>query len=148
MRSCLTICIFLLFWCPGKCQSTSTTVATPEEIILNTITSGIFEGTVQKQLGIMGDAVGVTLTKVLSERSLSANEIEMVLVILRSSFADPKQVQTPRDREPRTELFVLDYLAYRTPDPGIKKEIAETKAYLREQFTKYQKAETDSHSTR
>ncbi len=41
------------------------------------------------------------------------------------------------DHEPRTTLFVLRYLDRFTRDSGLKKEIAETKQYVQQQYAKY-----------
>ena len=91
----------------------------------------------QKQFGRLGDAAAVTVTKVLTERNLSATEIDSVLAILTISFADPALVEATVDREPRSTLFVLRYLDLLASDSSTKKKIADTKTYVQEQFVKY-----------
>ncbi len=112
-------------------------VATPEELIKTAITSGGWDGHMQKQFGKMGDAAAVVVTKVVAERNLSATEIDSVLAILATSFADPALVEGAADREPRAALFVLRFLDLQAPDSGTKRKIADTRTYIREQFAKY-----------
>ena len=111
-------------------------VSSPEQVIRRMIESGSFEGHDRKVIGGMGDAAAVTVTKVLAGRNLSANDIDSVLVILNSSFADLRFVEVVSDREPRTALFVLHSLDSSTKDPELKKRIADTKKYVQEQHAK------------
>src|SRR6266700_2047073 len=112
-------------------------LATSEDLIRTAITSGGWDGHMQKQFGRLGDAAAVTVTKVLTERNLSATEIDSVLAILTISFADPALVEATVDREPRSTLFVLRYLDLLASDSSTKRKIAETKTYVQEQFVKY-----------
>ena len=111
-------------------------VSSPEQVIRRMIESGSLEGHDRKVIGGMGDAAAVTVTKVLAGRNLSANDIDSVLVILNSSFADLRFVEVVSDREPRTALFVLHSLDSSTKDPELKKRIADTKKYVQEQHAK------------
>lgn len=112
-------------------------IQTPEEWINSAITSGGWDGHMRKQFGKMGDAAAVTVTKVISERPLNAGEIEALLAVLSSAFADPSLVDMPADREPRAALFVLRYLDLLAQDASTKKKIADTRGYVKQQFAKY-----------
>jgi hypothetical protein len=90
-----------------------------------------------KQIAKMGDAAGVSLTKVLAEKHLDDIDIKMSLVILRSSFADPSLVETEADRQPRAALFVLRCLERDAADASTKKDVTETREYLQRQFSTY-----------
>lgn len=112
-------------------------LATPEDLIKTAITSGGWDGHMQKQFGKLGDAAAVTITKLVSERRLSTTEIDSVLAVLSVSFADPALVETPADREPRAALFLLRYLDLLAQDSGTKKKISDTRAYVQQQFAQY-----------
>jgi hypothetical protein len=112
-------------------------IGTPEDRINSAITFGEWDGHMRKQFGKMGDAAAVTIAKVISERQLSAEEIEAVLAVLSSAFADPSLVDTPADREPRAAFFVLRYLDLLAQDANTKKKIADTRGYVQQQFAKY-----------
>ena len=147
MRFLLALSGFLFFSIGVVCQNIAppTRIASAEDIISHAIAFGAFEGNMQKQIARMGDAASVSVTRVLAEREPSGNDIDIVLVILRSSFADPNGVETVTDREPRTTLFVLRSLNGYTSDADLKKRIADTRTYIQEQFRKY-KVSTQSEA--
>jgi hypothetical protein len=87
----------------------------------------------------MGDAAAVVVTRVLAGRAVGTAEIDSVLVVLNSSFADPSMVRAS-DREPRTALFVLRYMDSSTSDAKLKQRIADTRNRIMERFTKYQRS--------
>jgi hypothetical protein len=149
MRFLATIYGFLALIPLGMCQNAvpQSRTASSEEMIRHAIEFGAFEGNMQKTITRMGDAASVSVTRVLAERDPSASDIQIVLVILRSSFADPTEVEAASDREPRTTLFVLHSLDRFTKDLEIKKQIAETGKYVQQQFEKYktEPKTTDSH---
>ena len=147
MRFLLGVCCFLSLSVSALGQNTEPLrIATPEEVISRAIEFHAFEGNMEKLITRMGDAASVSVTRVLGDRNPSKYDIQIVLVILRSSFVDPNGVEIKADREPRTALFVLRYLERSTPDEGMKKEITDTRAYLQEQFVKY-KAQAKSERT-
>src|SRR6266849_2907883 len=122
MRVFLAIFFSLLFSGVAWCQKTST----PEEAIGRIINSGLLEGHDQKVMGGTGDAAAVIVTKVVGERKLSTSQINSVLLILNSAFGG---VDTAADRQPRTALFVLQFLELSTNDVELRKRIADTRRY-------------------
>jgi hypothetical protein len=89
-----------------------------------------------KQLSRMGDAACVALTKLLAENDPTPREIDRAVLVIETAFRDPLLVNTKEDRQPRTALFVLNSLALYSKTPEQKKQIADTKAYVRQQYDK------------
>jgi hypothetical protein len=87
----------------------------------------------------MGDAAAIVVTRVLAGRAVGTAEIDSVLVVLDSCFADPSMV-TAADREPRTALFVLRSMDSSTTDTKLKQRIADTRNRIMERFTKYMRS--------
>jgi hypothetical protein len=77
-----------------------------------------------------GDAAAVAVTKVLAGKDLDADEVNRVLLVITRAFAAPKIIEVNSDREPRTTLFVLKYLASLRVSPELNKKIAETKQFV------------------
>jgi hypothetical protein len=107
------------------------------------ISTGIFEGHDEKVINSMGDGAAVVITKVLAGRDPTATNIDMSLLVLRSSFADPRHVGAAADREPRTALLILRYFDSCTNDPGLRKRIAEARAYLQERYAASRRATSE-----
>ncbi|MGA7915291.1 MAG: hypothetical protein WCA00_08660 [Candidatus Acidiferrales bacterium] len=120
------------------------TVSTPEEVIARSLETGALDGHTIKMAGRMGDASAVAVTRVVADRPLRPEEIQSVLGILTESFADPRLVENPADREPRIALFVLRYLDATTTDTSMRAQIAETLRYILDHFSKYQASEASS----
>lgn len=78
----------------------------------------------------LGDEGAVAIARVISDRSLTRAEVEMVLTLLQDSFSDVGQIQPASNRQPRAALLLLRYLEYSADDPELKKEIAETRKLL------------------
>jgi hypothetical protein len=123
--------MFLCLLLSGVACSQKT--STPEEAIGRIITLGLLEGHDQKVIGGMGDAAAVVVTKVVGDKKLTASQIDSVLVILNSAFAG---IEPPPNREPKTALFVLQFLELSTKDPQLIKKIVDTRHYIVEQFAK------------
>ena len=84
-----------------------------------------------KQLNKLGDSSAVALTKVLGERShLSEEEATQVLLILRLSFNEPRMIKADADLQPRTALFVLNYLDDLPLSSELKQKIAAARAEI------------------
>jgi hypothetical protein len=113
-----------------------------EQIIRRIINTGASEGHDQKLIGGMGDAAAVIVTKILAGRTTTPSEIDNVLVVLDSSFADPRAIDSSQDREPRAALFVLRYLDCYTTDIGLKKRIAETKNRIVNAFAQFVRSDS------
>src|SRR2546423_1328632 len=104
----LLLTLFSIVLCSGLVCSQ--TPSTPETMITHMINSGEYEGHNAKVIGPMGDAAAVVVTKVLADKSITSDQIDSVLLILYSAFADPSMVEVVSDRQPRTALFVLQYM--------------------------------------
>jgi len=129
MRTILAMLLSLGLSAAVPCQKLST----PEEAIGRIINSGLLEGHDQKLIGGMGDAAAVIVTKVVGERQPTTGQMDAVLLVLNSAFAE---VRPMAELEPRTALFVLQYLELSTKDPQLKERIARTREYIREQYKK------------
>lgn len=119
-------------------------VLSQEQVIRRIIDSGISEGHDQKIVGGMGDAAAVMVTKLLAGRNLTSNEMDSILLVLTSAFADPSMIQTVSDREPRTTLFVLQCLGTSTGDSQLKTRITKTRSYVLERYEKYLKNSSET----
>lgn len=106
----------------------------PEDVIRRMIATGGYEGHDNKILAGMGDAAAVLVTKVVADKHLSAGEIDTVLTVLNISFAGT--VNDAPNQEPRTALFVLQLCDSSTQDPELKTRIAQTRAYIQQQYAK------------
>jgi hypothetical protein len=114
-------------------------VSTPEEVIRRIIDSGLFEGHDQKLLGGTGDAAAVAVTKAVADSELTPGQIDSILLILNSAFAD---VGAGQNREPRTALFVLRDLKSLTGDADLRKRIEATRHYILDQVAKSKQGST------
>jgi hypothetical protein len=112
---------------------------TPEETIRRIIDSGLFEGHDQKLIGGLGDAAAVAVTKEVADSKLTPNQIDSILLILNSAFAD---IGADQNREPRTALFVLRDLELLTGDAALRKRIEATRMYILGQVAKSKQGHT------
>src|SRR6266852_2122196 len=140
MRALIALSVFCI-GTSALCQNVASqpSPSSLQEVIRSALERSAIDGHIQKQLGKMGDAAGVSITKVLAEKAINENDVKIVLALLRLSFADPGAVETVADREPRTALFVLRLLDQYTQDMALKRDIADTKAYVKQQFRQYEK---------
>jgi hypothetical protein len=132
VRLLLVVCLFLAPSLAGQSQQTTAT----EEAISKIIDLGLFEGHDSKVIGGIGDAAAVTVTKVLGGRSLTASQIDSVLVVLQTAFGE---VKPGPEAEPRTALFVLRELGLSTSDAQLRAKIEQTRKYVQEEYSKSQK---------
>ena len=95
-----------------------------------------YSSTDVKELGWLGDASAVALTKIIGGRALEERDIESMLLIITLSYGAPRIVKIDSDREPRTTLFLLRYLALVTGDARVREKIASTLTYVRDQYAK------------
>ena len=105
------------------------------QILMSRSSEGAYTSWDQKELGKLGDAGAVALTKVVGEKDLNPNEIRQALLTLMLSFDAPRMIAIEADRRPRTALFVLKHLDHLTSDPDLKNRISEERMRL-EQMTK------------
>ena len=93
-RPLLATFFFLAVSVPSRPQKTST----PEETISRIIDLGMLDGHDNKVIGGTGDAAAVTITKVVSGRSLSPDQIDRVLMVLNMPLGALRTVQTPNQK--------------------------------------------------
>jgi hypothetical protein len=96
-----------------------------------------FTSTDVKELGWLGDASAVALTKVVGGRVLDGRDIESMLLVITLSYEDPRIIRADSDREPRTTLLLLRYLGLATSDTKLKAKIVETKRYVTDQYASF-----------
>ena len=108
-----------------------------EQLVKNIVSSGSYSGFADKQLGRMGDAAAVTVTKVVAGKDLTPEEIDNVLIIAYLAFSKPALVENLSDREPRTMLFMVRYLDSSTSDLNLKQKIAAAREHVQRQYTDY-----------
>jgi hypothetical protein len=95
-----------------------------------------FTSTDVKELGWLGDASAVALTKVVGGRALEERDIEPLLLVITLSYNAPGIVKIDSDREPRTTLFILQSLELSTSNPRLKEKIKTTRGYVRDQYAR------------
>jgi hypothetical protein len=126
----LTACLVIVFSSLSYAQAGNN----PENVIKRMITTGFFEGHDEKVINSMGDSAAVVLTKILAGGEPNSTNIEMSLLVLQSSFADPRSIENPNDKQPRTALFVLKSMERYTQDVALKKRIADTTQYVKDKY--------------
>lgn len=89
------------------------------------------EGPMEGPLNRGGDAAAVAITKVVGGRDLSSDGITRILLLIHMSFAAPRIIENPSDRQPRTTLFILKYLSTLPISPELKKKIAESEQFVK-----------------
>ncbi len=135
MKCLLAVFYYGLFSGIAFCQ-----IASPETVIRNVLETRGIDGHVYKIIDTMGDAVAVTITKVVAGKKLEPVEIDCVLALLTIPFADPSTVTEVADRQPRTTLFVLQCLDLSTTNQELKGRIAQTKKYVQDHYDLYMRS--------
>jgi hypothetical protein len=106
------------------------------ESIVVTIMSRASDGTYtswdEKDLNRLGDASAVALTKVIGGRDLDSSEIRQALLVLSLSFDAPRLIARDSDRNPRSALFLLQYLKHLPADAELKGRIEQTEMSLKQ----------------
>lgn len=103
---------------------------TLQQILERFVFGGYIEGYGDKAMRRGGDSTAVALTKVLSDRAPSREQVEDSLYSLDMAFSDPSLITNPSDRVPRTTLFVLRYLDLCSHDPTLKAKIEATMRHV------------------
>ena len=104
------------------------------------LASGSVDGHADKLLSHLGDAAAVAVTKVLAGRgSLSASEAESVLTVIHLAFSAPHLVDMQADKEPRTALFVLEYVKLTGADTATRARIERERNFVLDQAAKSKK---------
>jgi hypothetical protein len=112
----------------------------PEQVVRRVVNTGMIQGWDQTVLAHLGDAGADLATKVLADGNLTPKTIGGALMVLENSFAEPKFVELTADREPRTSLLLLRYLELSTSDAESRKNIADTRKYVRDRYATFLKA--------
>jgi hypothetical protein len=87
----------------------------------------------QKQLGRLGDAVGIALLKVLSADDLqNAEKVKSLLPIVRDSFTHPEFISIESDKQPKVTLFLLNHLRQNISDAATLKDIDDTIEFIQQ----------------
>ncbi|MGD0972612.1 MAG: hypothetical protein ABR866_00900 [Candidatus Korobacteraceae bacterium] len=116
-----------LAWCENA------EAADPELIVhraLFQISKGAYNAEDEKQVRRLGDAASVAFTKEIGNRQMKWTDIENFLFLVHEAFATPSTIQNPRDRKPKTSLFVLQTLNHLPLTDELKRSIADTKVFL------------------
>jgi hypothetical protein len=138
-KSLTLIIVFLALSGAANCQTASNPSA--DQVVKRIIYSGMSEGWDNRVIGGMGDGAAVTVTRVVAGRKLTTSEMDGVLTVLGIAFADPSMVAVEADRQPKTALFVLEYLDCSSNDPALKKRIADERKYVQDRYEKSLKKE-------
>ena len=113
----------------------------PEQVVRRVVNTGMIEGGWdQTVLAHLGDDGAVLATKVLADGKLTPKTIGGALIIVETSFAEPKLGEVTADREPRTSLLLLKYLEFSTSDAESRKNIADTRKYVQDRYATFLKA--------
>jgi hypothetical protein len=94
------------------------------------ISKGAYNAEDEKQVRRLGDAASVAFTKEIGNRQMKWTDIENFLFLVHEAFATPSTIQNPRDRKPKTSLFVLQTLNHLPLTDELKRSIADTKVFL------------------
>ena len=108
----------------------------------------IYKSTDQKELGWLGDASAVALTKIIGGKALDEADIRSILLIITLSYSAPRVVAAEADRQPRTTLFLLRCLDSSTTDTKLKQGVATTRAYVEDQYSRFLKESPNAPAPR
>jgi hypothetical protein len=127
VRLSAAVCVCIAFSNAALAQEPAPTV---EQTIDTWVFGCCFNGWGVKQMRRAGDSAAVALTRVLTDRELSSNQIESAAYILDSAFSEPSWIEKASDREPKTALLILRYLDRCTQDIVLKGKIAEARTHI------------------
>ena len=113
---------------PGRTPSELTREQYRMEIVEHLLGSGESE----MRSGLLGDESGELLTAMIGPNALSEEESRNALVIIRNAFENPERIPQAAKNPSRTLLFLRN-LADSTDQEPLKKQIAETIAWLQAQ---------------
>jgi hypothetical protein len=113
---------------PGRDQSN----ITAEQYHAGIIQSFMMSGTGSMGRGAVGDEAADLIIKMIGVNALSESETKNVLSIVRAAFEKPESIP-PAAREPSRTLLLLGSLADSTDNENLRRQIAETVAYVQAQ---------------
>jgi len=103
------------------------------QVIQDLIASGkemrVEQISLQSSQGGLGDETADLISKLIGVNALNENETRNSLASLRAAFAKPETIQ-PSAKDPSRTLLLLGHLADFTDQDSLKREIAETIAYV------------------
>jgi hypothetical protein len=83
--------------------------------------------------GGLGDETAELISKLIGVNALSEGETRNALALFRGAFEKPDTI-SPTARDPRRTLLFLQHLAEISDQDSLKRQIAETIAYVRGQY--------------
>ncbi len=106
----------------------------PEHVVkaaLNPASEIIYSGVIRKQLGAMGDAAAVAITRVLGGERPGAGTVDRVLLVIEFSFDSPEAIVNQADQRPKTALFVLASLDHQALTIGQRKRLGQLRTKVK-----------------
>jgi hypothetical protein len=104
---------------------------------LKNTSQGGYTSTDQKELGWLGDASAIALTKIVGGKVLDGRDIESMILVITLSYEDPRIVRAASDRQPRTTLLLLRYFELATGDARLKAKIVDTERYVADRYANF-----------
>jgi hypothetical protein len=135
MKKQLVTALLLTIFSTGLNAQSSSGEPSPEAVVntvLSRATEQMYTSWDAKELGKLGDASAVALTKILGGREPTVDEIGQIVVIIRLAFNQPRMITVRLDAQPRAALFVLKYLDSLPSSSGLKDKIAQARAEIEE----------------
>jgi hypothetical protein len=80
----------------------------------------------------LGDEPATLITKMIGVNALGEDETRNVIAIIRATFEKPERIALAA-KDPSATLFLLRNLADATEQESLKRQIAETMAYVQAQ---------------
>jgi hypothetical protein len=116
---------------PGRERSNETAEQYHTQMVQDLITGAMPARaiSIQSSKGALGDETAELISKLIGVNALNGDETRNLLAILRAAFAKPETIQ-PGGKDPSRTLVLLRHLADFTDADGLKREIAETMAYV------------------
>jgi hypothetical protein len=113
---------------PGRMRSSLTAEQYQMEIMQSRIASGLSGGRLRQP----GDEAAALITKIIGVNAFTDDETRNVLSIIRTAYEKPDRVPESA-KDPSATLFLLRNLAKATEQESLRKQIAQTMAYVQAQ---------------
>jgi hypothetical protein len=133
----IRLLLVLLILAMAPFQLTAQTLSDAENkvrLALDKVNRGGYSGITVKGLEILGDESAVALTKILAGKTITNAEIQPIVLVITLSYSDPRLVENPDEREPRTTMFLLNHLNLVTTDARLRQKIADCRAFVTNQY--------------
>ena len=66
----------------------------------------------------------------VDEDSTSPQEVKMILYIIRTSFSEPKIIDSDENRTPKATMILLKYLGTLPAARGVREDMQQTTAFV------------------